>query len=128
MSKLDNETDSGNQDKSDELRIAWRYGQQQTPKSSLQEQSKILQPNYFVINKMMGEEVNNSIIKGFELCDTELIKDSSDSNLIYSKLANDLSTQIDALNLNVTKTKKYSNILRIRKKLKLRLKIFILTL
>ena len=121
MNKTETDADSVKVSGSEELRIAWRYGQQsstigqQSPKPN--EQTKLLQPNYFVMNKFMNEEeVSN--LKGFDsnsINIDSISQNNNDSNSIYIKLGNEISAEIDSLNMNVNKTKKYTNILRISK-------------
>lgn len=52
-------------------------------------------------------------IKSFELNDQDIEKSNESNMYLYTKLANDISSHIDELNLNITKTKKYTNILRL---------------
>ncbi len=101
----------------DQLRIAWRYGQQpqqQTNESNSSESSKLLQPNYFFMNKYMTyEEVTSSSdIKNFEINDKES-DEPINCNLLYEMLYRDIESHIDSLNMNINKTKSFSNILRI---------------
>jgi hypothetical protein len=111
--------------KEDQLRIAWRYGQQaQSSPQSLDtttntSSAKSLQPNYFVMNKLMTkEEVQaSSNVKTFSLSDLDTNNNANNKsvNELYVDLAKKISKQIDTLNLNITKTKQYTNILRIGK-------------
>jgi hypothetical protein len=117
-SKLeDKEVDGVKNDES--LRIAWRYSQQQQQKPSNQSEitslnSKALQPNYFRTDKLMTKEeiFSQCNVKSFQPPFIES-DETTTRGFIYSKLAHDLTTHIDNIELNVTKTKSYTNILRI---------------
>ena len=118
---MDTESKPGDDEK---LRIAWRYGQQTSgaaTKPAGGEQAtggKILQPNYFVMNQLMtAEEVNQATsISSFEVhAEASGEENNALGNALYSKLARDVAAQIDNLNLNITKTKQYTNIMRIGK-------------
>ncbi len=70
------------------------------------------------MNKLMNkEEVQaNSNVKTFSLTDldeNEISNNAKNVNGMYVKLAKKIAEHIDALNLNITKTKQYTNILRI---------------
>lgn len=95
------------------LRIAWRYGQQAPPQIKTEPSAKSFQSNYFVMNKLMpsDEVYSSSNIKTFE-CDEKILSESS----LYSNLSKKITEHIDLINLNVNKTKEYNNLLRIGKK------------
>lgn len=101
----------------DELRIAWRYGQQKSPEILQQNESKqLLQPNYYLTNKLMNSEeiFNSSNVSSFETTSLTNEKDNqNDEHSLYSQLASQIEAQIEKLNLNVNKTKQYTNVLRI---------------
>ena len=68
-----------------------------------------MQPNYFLMNTFMtNEEVNFSNIKSFRPNDAKL-----NNVCLYDQLINSLEEHIDTLNMNITKTKQYTNIMRI---------------
>ncbi|CAF0709642.1 unnamed protein product [Brachionus calyciflorus] len=112
-----NKLEEPEQNKSpDQLRIAWRYGQQPT-QNKPESNAKTFQSNYFVMNKLMPKEnvYLSSNVKTFEL-NTNLSDQFSTQEKtkpFYSKLAKDLNVHIDSINLNVNKTKEYNNLLRI---------------
>ena len=116
---MSSKTASGKDDAA--LRIAWRYGQQQQqqPAPSNVTSAKSLQPNYFVMNKLMSKEeiYSSSNVSTFDL-DVSQLSNSTNANELYSKLAAKISEHIDSLNLNITKTKQYTNVLRIGKETK----------
>ncbi len=125
MNKIENDAadQSPKSNKDDQLRIAWRYGQQQAsppnnkPLNDLA--AKSYQPNYFVMNKLMNKEdvFNNSNVKFFDLNDACMNQQESSSTTssknMYLNLAKSISEHIESLNLNINKTKQYTNILRI---------------
>lgn len=98
--------------KSDEdaLRIAWRYGNK--PASNVVEEttSKLVQPNYFLMNKFMSDEeiYAASNVETFQVLDT-----SNEKANIYEQLESSLLDHIDKQGMNILKTKKYTNIMRI---------------
>lgn len=97
----------------DQLRIAWRYGQQpQTQQQKIDPNAKSFQANYFVTNKLMNKEdvFASTNVKTFELSESDI---DGTNGSYYSKLAQDISSHIDSINLNINKTKEYKNILRI---------------
>ena len=118
MNKFEHENDSTKpaSEADSDLRIAWRYGRQQVEnkeKVSVDEQSaaKAFQANYFVMNKFMTqEEVNSgaSSLRSFER--TAFPSNGSSS---YTKLAQEITNEINSLNLNIRNTKSYTNVLRI---------------
>ena len=116
VNKIENETTPTN---TEELRIAWRYGQQQQQTSTDEtiKSSKSMQANYFVMNKFLTEEEikTASNVKSFTLSETDCSSSCDDTtmNPLYKHLATDITTHIDDLNMNINKTKKYTNILRI---------------
>ena len=57
---------------------------------------------------MTSDEVNVSNIKMFDPNETNL-----DELCLYDQLINSIEQHIDSLNMNITKTKQYTNILRI---------------
>ncbi len=57
--------------------------------------------------------LESSSVKSFEISDQDRDKSDHSNMYFYSKLATDITNHIDHLNLNITKTKKYTNILRI---------------
>lgn len=70
------------------------------------------------MNQLMTvEEVNQATsISTFELPDDVAGKENDTfGNVLYSKLARDVAAKIDSLNLDITKTKQYTNIMRIGK-------------
>lgn len=99
------------------MRIAWRYAQQQQPQHTKTEPiAKTFQSNYFLMNKLMAKEdvYASSNVDTFKLDDTDTDSHENEAfNSLYAKLAKDLTLQIDSLNLNINKTKQYTNILRI---------------
>jgi hypothetical protein len=102
----------------EKLRIAWRYGQNQSvPAPNNDSQKQLLQPNYFFMNKYMSfdEVTKSSNVKTFEPSQTDLNECFQAGNpfILYSKLAQDIQSHIDSLNMNINKTKSYSNIMRI---------------
>ena len=65
---------------------------------------------------MTNEEVSVSNIKMFNVNEKELTEscqNSQSTNVLYDELADDLEFHIDSLNMNITKTKQYTNIMRI---------------
>lgn len=64
---------------------------------------------------MTPEEVYSSNIKTFVANEQDLAESSKHTqiNSLYDELADDIELHIDSLNLNITKTKQYTNILRI---------------
>jgi hypothetical protein len=103
---------------SDELRIAWRYGQQKSPEAVQPNESKqLLQPNYYLTNKLMNSEdiFNSSNVSTFEPVLAKDKDSQNDEHSLYSQLVSQIEAQIEKLNLNVNKTKQYTNILRIGK-------------
>ena len=78
---------------------------------------KLMQPNYFLMNSFMtSEEVNVSNIKMFNLNANDISNsylNSDRTNTLYDELADDLEFHIDSVNMNITKTKQYTNIMRI---------------
>ena len=66
---------------------------------------------------LTSEEVANATIKMFNTNENDLEKCNSNrsdtTNSLYDKLAEDLENHIDALSMNITKTKQYTNIIRI---------------
>jgi len=104
----------------EDLRIAWRYGQQQaTSEPETKLASKAFQANYFVMNKFMAEEEIDSTceLTGFRLSAEDrsaaAAYDFNGLNPLYVKLANEITEHIDKLGLNINKTRKYTNICRI---------------
>jgi hypothetical protein len=68
------------------------------------------------MNKFMNPESEvQPYIKSFETNDQDIENATNNNNnmYLYSKLGQDISRHIDELNLNITKTKKYTNILRL---------------
>ena len=59
------------------------------------------------------EVLESSSFKSFEISDQDREKSDNSNMYLYSKLASDITNHIDHLNLNITRTKKYTNILRI---------------
>lgn len=104
MSNADTDSDSANKEQSDDLRIAWRYSQSAKPQQEDFHSTKTYQANYFVMNKFMNQEDLNDLIS-FET--------KTESDDLYSQLSDCIQRHIDDLNFNITKTKKYTNILRI---------------
>ena len=106
-----NEQKLGETNSNNELRIAWRYGQQQSNEPIASTNNKILQPNYFFMNKFMNmndEVLTASNVKMFNMNTAELKKTN-----YYAELISDIESHVDSLNMNINKTKSYTNILRI---------------
>ena len=76
-----------------------------------------MQANYFLMNKFLTEEEIKaaSNVKSFTLGDSDRSHSCDDTtmNPLYKLLATDITTHIDDLNMNINKTKTYTNILRI---------------
>ena len=71
------------------------------------------------MNKLMDEQEikDASDIKGFTVTESERsdFYNIQGLNPIYVKLANEIKSHIDASNMNINKTKKYTNICRVGK-------------
>ncbi len=115
------ETSDTKSSETDDLRIAWRYGQQPSNDTETKLASKSFQANYFVTNKFVADQEIQALseFKGFTLTDEDKcnasLYDFNELNPLYVKLANEITQNIERLNLNVNKTKKYTNICRIGK-------------
>lgn len=81
--------------------------------------NKSLQANYFTINKLMSEEEVKQTrnVESFKLSDEEKLSmyNYSGLNPLYVKLANEITAHLDSINMNINKTKKYTNVCRIGK-------------
>ncbi len=101
----------------DELRISWRYAQYNPNQNSEDKLNKSLQANYFTINKLMSEEEvsQTTNVASFKLSAEQRgeMYNFSGLNPLYVKLANDITTHLDSINVNINKTKKYTNICRV---------------
>lgn len=63
---------------------------------------------------MTDKEVHeSSSVKSFEINDQDRHNSDQSNMYLYTRLANEITSHIDHLNLNITKTKKYTNILRV---------------
>ena len=71
------------------------------------------------MNKFMAYDdvMQSSNVKTFELNENDLNEclKSDHSNTIYLKLASQIESYIESLNMNINKTKSYTNIMRIGK-------------
>ena len=109
VNRIETKEEAKNDD-NEALRIAWRYGSNK-PASSADETttSKLVQPNYFLMNKFMSDEevYAASSVETFEAFE------ASSNESIYGQLESRLLDHIDKQGMNILKTKKYTNIMRI---------------